>query len=270
MTFLQFAQLHGLIVSFLIPFKWVRVPTTDHPRSRNGAYKFLETHGYVQNHATQTEVSVWKDEGAVVDVKAMAQRAKSAQQEIERRQRDAAERAEWILSQCALEAHPYLERKGFKDDRGNVWEKDGQRLLVIPMRVGRQIVGVQLIDADGGKKFLTGQRTSGAAFVMDNKGRAVLCEGYATALSIRAALSAIKTRYTLFVCFSAGNLSTVAATLPSGFVVADNDASGTGERVAKEIGWPYFMPPEVGQDFNDYHLATSLFRCSQVLRAAMT
>lgn len=270
MTFLQFAELHGLIVHILIPFKWVRVPTVDHPKKRNGAYKFMETHGFVQNHATQTEVSVWRDSTeAPVDTKAMARRAKVAQQQIERRQGEAAERARWILSQCSLERHPYLESKGFKDERANVWKRDGAQLLVIPMRVGRDIVGVQMIDEAGSKKFLFGQRTSGAAFVLDNKGGAVLCEGYATALSIRAALTALKRRYTLFVCFSAHNLSVIAKTLPKGFVVADNDASGTGERVAKEIGWPYYMPPKVGHDFNDHHQAGSLFRCAQDLRAAM-
>ena len=127
--------------------------------------------------------------------------------DIERCQTEAAKRAEWILSQCSLETHPYLERKGFKDEIANVWERDGVRVLLIPMRVGRRIVGVQLIDPEGDKRFLAGQRTSGAAFIMDNKGRNVLCEGYATALSIRAALTALKTRYTLFVCFSAGNLN---------------------------------------------------------------
>ena len=150
-----------------------------------------------------------------------------------------------------------------------MWDNDGAKLLVIPMRIGRDVVGCQLIGEDGGKKFLTGQRTSDAAFVMDSRGPNVLCEGYATALSIRAALTAMKKRYTLFVCFSAHNLGRIAKTLRQGLVVADNDASGTGERVAKETGWPYFMPPTVGQDFNDYHLSTSLFRCSQALSAAM-
>ena len=217
-----------------------------------------------------TEVALWRAEGdAKVDPGAMARRAKQAQAEIEAGQRKAAERAEWILSQCELAPHPYLKRKGFPDERANVWEKDGAYLLAIPMRIGQRIVGCQLIDEDGGKKFLSGQRTSDAAFVIDNRGPMVLCEGYATALSIRAALTAIRARFTIFVCFSAHNLGRIAKTLPTGVVVADNDASGTGERVAKETGWPYFLPPKVGQDFNDYHLATSLFQCSQALRSAL-
>lgn len=271
MNFMQFAQAHGLIINSLIPFRWVRVPTVAHPRKRNGAYKFMETHGFVQEHSTMTEPALWKPDGdQKVDIAAMQRQAKEVAQDIEAKRKEAADRAEWILSQCSLETHPYLERKGFKDERANVWTDKDRMLLVIPMRVGRQIVGCQLIDEAGDKKFLFGQRTSGAAFVIDARGPNVLCEGYATALSIRAALAALKRRYTLFVCFSAHNMKVIAKTLPSGFVVADNDASRTGEIAAQEIGWPYFMPPTVGQDFNDFHQQTSLFKVSQALRASMT
>lgn len=269
MNFMQFAQAHGLIINSLIPFRWVRVPTVAHPRKRNGAYKFMETHGFVQEHSTMTEPALWKPEGdQQIDIAKMQRQAKEVARDIEAKRKAAAERAEWILSQCSLEMHPYLERKGFKNERANVWS-DGNR-LVIPMRVGRQIVGCQLIDEAGDKKFLLGQRTGGAAFVIDSRGPNVLCEGYATALSIRAALAALKRRYTLFVCFSAHNMKVIAKTLPSGFVIADNDASKTGEKAAQEIGWPYFMPPTVGHDFNDFHQQTSLFKVSQALRASMT
>ena len=57
----------------------------------------------------------------------------------------------------------------------------------------------------------------------------------------------------------------VAQSLPGGFVVADNDASGTGERIAKEIGWPYWMSDTVGEDFNDTHQRVGLFAISQQL-----
>jgi phage/plasmid primase-like uncharacterized protein len=272
MTFVEFARACGIIIDFDPPIgRWIRLPTVDHPKKRNGAIKFLGNFGFAQNHATQTEVSVWRSENDSPANIAQQQRiAKQAQAEIAAKQKRAAEKAEWILSQCELAQHPYLASKGFPDERANVWTTDdGAQLLVIPMRVGRHIVGCQLIDGQGGKKFLSGQRTSDAAFVIDNKGLPVLCEGYATALSIRAALAALKARYTLFVCFSAHNLGRLAKELPKGLVVADNDASGTGERVAKETGWPYFLPPEVGQDFNDYHQATSLFKCSQALRSAL-
>jgi putative DNA primase/helicase len=272
MTFIEFARACGILIGDYPPVgRWVRLPTEDHPKKRNGAVKFMGSFGFAQNHATQTEVSVWRSEGDSRENIAEQQRiAKQAQREMADSQNRASEKAEWILSQCELATHPYLESKGFPKERANVWTtNDGARLLVIPMRVGRKIVGVQMIREDGDKKFLAGQRTSDAAFVIDNKGLPVLCEGYATALSIRAALSALKARYTLFVCFSAHNLGRIAKELPVGLVVADNDPSGAGERVAKETGWPYFLPPVVGHDFNDFHQATSLFKCSQSLRAAL-
>jgi putative DNA primase/helicase len=77
-------------------------------------------------------------------------------------------------------------------------------------------------------------------------------------------MKALKRRYTLYTCFSAGNMKKVAATLPNGFIVADNDLSRTGQNTAEAIGWPYFMSEAVG-DFNDLHQSTSLFKCSQAL-----
>jgi len=65
------------------------------------------------------------------------------------------------------------------------------------------------------------------------------------------------------------NMKKVAGTLTSGCIVADNDASGTGERIAREIGWPYYMPPEVGHDFNDHHMAVGNFRAGQDLMQSL-
>jgi putative DNA primase/helicase len=61
MEFLDFARSHGIIINDLPPFgQWVRYPTEDHPKSKNGAVKYLGDHGFVQNHATSTVVTVWK------------------------------------------------------------------------------------------------------------------------------------------------------------------------------------------------------------------
>lgn len=265
--FADFARAHGLIVEHIVPGKWVRVPTQQHPRKRNGAYKFCHTHGFVQEHSTMTEPAVWRpDVAPQIDMAAIQKQAKEAACKVAEGRREAARTARLILERCTLQRHPYLERKGFHDECGMVADDK----LVIPMYVGSDLVGAQTITGDGQKKFLFGQRTGGAAFVLNARGPHVLCEGYATALSVRAALAALKRRYTLHVCFSAHNLTAIARTLPGGFVVADNDRSGTGEQAAKATGWPYFMPPEVGQDFNDFHLATSTFRVAQALRAAMT
>lgn len=272
MTFVDFCRALGIVIETEPPVgRWVRLPTVTHPRKRNGAVKFMGDHGFAQEHATMTDVAVWRPDAdaPAVDKDAIAMRAKHAQAEIEKNQAAATERAQWILSQCELRNHPYLEKKGFPAELGNVWDSETGKLLIVPMRHGREVVGCQMIDESGGKKFLFGQRTSDTAFVFDNKGPSILCEGFATGLSIRAAMAALKARYTIYVCFSAGNMARMAKHVPMGLVVADNDESGTGERVARETGWPYYMPPTVGHDFNDFHQSSTLFKCSQALRSAL-
>jgi len=266
MHLLDFCRIHGVIVDREPPIGvWKRYPTQDKPTHRNGAVKYMGSHAFIQNHATMTEIEVWHAEGdSVMDPNKARKAVEAAARDIRDRQQEAARKAASILNQCQIGFHPYLERKGFKEEQGNVWKTDDGLLLVIPMRVGHHLVGCQIIKEDGEKKFLFGQRTSGAYFCFDNKGPNILCEGYATALSIRAAMKALKRRYTLYTCFSAGNMKKVAATLPNGFVVADNDLSRTGQNTAEAIGWPYFMSEAVG-DFNDFHQSTSLFKCSQAL-----
>jgi phage/plasmid primase-like uncharacterized protein len=267
MHLLDFCRLHGVIVDREPPIGiWKRYPTLDKPTHRNGAVKHMGTHAFIQNHATQTEISVWHAEGdSVMDPNKARKLVEAANRDIREKQEKAAQKAGFILHQCQIGYHPYLEKKGFADEQGNVWKHEDKLLLVIPMRVGHKLVGCQLIDEDGTKKFLFGQRTSGAAFVFDNRGPNILCEGYATALSIKAAMKALKRRYTLHVTFSAGNMKKVADTLPKGFVVADNDASRTGLNTAQQIGWPYWMPDTEGMDANDVHVRDGLFKFSQSL-----
>jgi putative DNA primase/helicase len=226
----------------------------------------MGTHGHVQNWATMTEPETWhSDSDSAIDPNKARKAVEAAARDIREKQEKAAQKAGFILHQCQICYHPYLAKKGFADEQTNVWKHEDQLLMVIPMRVGHRLVGCQIIDESGDKKFLAGQRTSEATFTMDNKGAHILVEGMATGLSVKAAMKALKRRYTLHICFSAGNLKKVAATLPKGFIVADCDASGTGERVAREIGWPYWMPDTVGEDFNDFHQRVGLFKASQSL-----
>lgn len=267
MDFLTYCKAHGILIDHIPQIGiWKRYPTVDKPSHKNGAVKFLGAHGFVQNHATDTEVSIWRPEStAGYDHAQIMRDVREAEHRKRQDQMAAANKAAYILHQCRFSTHPYLEKKGFKDDETNVWLKDGKKIMVIPMRVDGHLVGCQTINEDFSKRFLFGQRTSGASFVFDNKGADILCEGYATALSIRLALKNMKRRYCIHVCFSAGNMVKVAASLSSGYIVADHDHSGTGERVAKEIGWPYWMPPEVGFDANDWHQKVGIFKLSQAL-----
>jgi len=267
MDFLTFCRLHGILIPNLPPLGlWRRYPTEDKPRHRNGAVKFMGDIGWVQNHATEVTVSVWRpDEPVKINARDLQEQVRKAEQETLRRQHEASKKAAWILHQCQYASHPYLKAKGFPDEVGNVWVREGEHLLVIPMRIGPRLVGVQLIDSEGKKKFLTNQVTSMAEYIIDNRGLNILVEGYATALSVRKIMKSLKMRYKIRVTFSAGNLIKVARTLDSALVIADNDVSGVGQKTAIETGFPYWISDTVGEDFNDYHLRVGIFKATQAI-----
>jgi putative DNA primase/helicase len=271
--FVTFARGYGILIDHNPPIGvWKRYRTTDHPNKRNGAALWMGDYGLVQNWATMVEPEIWKGQAASsVDSAAIQQQIEAARRRKAKLQREAASKAWLIQKECATKPHPYLASKGFPDEKGMVYEvnvstEEQESFLIIPMRIDGHIVGIQSISEKGEKKFLYGQACAGATYTINHLGPHMLCEGYATALSIRAAMRSLRRRYTIHVCFSAGNMLKVASKLPGGFVVADNDASGTGEMVAKKIGWPYWISDQMGEDFNDFHRRVGLFKASQSLQ----
>ncbi len=273
MNFVQFAQAHGLVIDRLVEGQWKRVRTTDHPKKRNGAYKFLGDVGFVQNHATMEKVAVWKPEGtAQVDRQEMRRMALKAAQIERRRQAEARDIAECMLRDASLETHPYLAAKGFPHEKGLVLNGE----LLIPMRefsLYRQVNSVQRIAADGSKLFLPGGKAKGSVFFI---GPMVprerwLVEGYATGLSVRAAIRSMYRDAQVIVCFSAGNLSHIGRLVAElrcpAYVMADNDKSEAGAKAAQESGLPWVMPPEVGTDANDMHQAHGVRALANLIRS---
>jgi len=244
MSFQEFAERHGLIIDSLVHDRWTRVSTTDKPNKKNGSYIYDGNSGAVQNWAIHEKPVSFKGKHDPSFVR----RKPKVVIDVADKQNKASGKAAYILGNSTMKPHPYLAKKGFPGESGWVWNE----LLVIPMRIDGDLVGCQLIDAEGNKKFLSGQRTKKASAIFDNKGPVILCEGYATALSIRRALKAIRTRYKIVVCFSAGNLSEMAKTYPDSVLVADHDAIGI--KVSKQIARPYWISPNQGEDFNDYEL----------------
>jgi putative DNA primase/helicase len=243
-NFQQFAEQHGLMIDSLILDRWVRVPTVDHPKKRNGAYIWDGREGALINFAVHDKHVLYRsDEPWKPDPQAAAKRRQMEQERL-KRQASAANKAAWILNQASLMQHPYLIRKGF-EDKGYVWRNS----LVLPMRVGDRLVGCQLIDADGNKRFLSGQVTKGASLMLNNKGQNILVEGFATGLSVRRVLRHLRQRYCIHVCFSAGNMIEVARGMDNPLVVADHDP--TGIRAAKKISSRVWLDGEPGEDFND-------------------
>lgn len=165
-----------------------------------------------------------------------------------------------IVAASQMGHHPYLERKGFPTERGLIHED----ALVIPMRRDGGIESVQRIWPDGRKKFLAGARASGTSFELGRGGLRWLVEGYATGLSVRAALKLLYRADTVVVCFSASGL----AHQRGHTVVADHDESGTGQKYAEATRLPYWMPDTVG-DANDYHLARGIRALADELRALL-
>lgn len=266
--FVSFCRGYGVMLEGLPPVgRWIRVKTEDKPRHRNGSVKWMGDVGFVQNWANMDEPAMWRGETTKDVIQRIKRESRAAERDAERLASKAAQKAATMLAECSPDVHPYFERKGFPDHIGNVW-KDGSAL--IPMYRDRAIVGCQAITAAGEKKFLYGQRSGGAEFVMGQRGKHFLCEGYATALSAQVVLRNLKTPYILHVCFSAGNMKKIAQGLSFGVVLADHDASGTGERIAREIGWPYWMSDTQGEDFNDAHLRIGTFPLAMQLRKVLT
>ncbi|WP_297504792.1 hypothetical protein [Ferrovum sp.] len=272
--FLDFARACGLNIKNLVAGKIARCSTIDHPRKQNGAYLWEGEFGWVQNWACDSEPRIWKLDKPRTkqEEEEFSRRMKTAFERHEKERREnhqrAAEKAVWIIRHSKLETHAYLDKKGFPETEGLVWRPtEDQNLLVIPMKIGEKIVGCQMIDRDGGKKFLFGQQCKGAEYRIGSGKLHVYCEGYATGLSVVKALQALKRPFTLHVCFSASNMLLIAQRGLGGLVVADNDESVTGERVAKEIGIPYFLPPE--GDFNDFWSDVGTFKASQALRKVL-
>lgn len=215
-----------------------------------------------------------------------AWREQEARRETERQAREDAAR---IVEQAAHDAtalvatdlcarlppcntpHPYATRKGISLSSAPLFSKEevkaklrdgrtgiirgGVRAvpagsLVIPLQdEAGTILNIQTIQSDGTKLFLSGGRKKGLFHVIPGVEPGYLVEGFATGCTVAEA-----TGRAVFVALDAGNLPHVANALGCRVagVAADNDASGTGERYAKETGLHCLMPPTVGHDWNDH------------------
>lgn len=270
MNFIQFAQANEVIIKSLIDDgKIHRCPTAQHPRSFNGAYKFCGDWGFVQAWDVSDTPAIWFGEKTTPERRERIKRDMRDEMRVEQeKRRQAAILAADIIQKSETRNHPYLERKGFKTDVGLV-DFDGR--LVVPMRDCNdysRVNSVQFIDSDGNKKFLPGGKAKGSIYRIGSGSESWLCEGLATGLSVRSALRLIGRAASVVVCFSAGNLAHVAGILKGRrFIVADNDASGTGQKFAEQTKLPYVMPPVVGQDANDFHLSSGAFALARLLKS---
>lgn len=287
MTFSEFARACGVIIDRpRADGRIHRCPTAAHPRSRNGAYAFDGERGWVMAWDAGGETQWYRDERATEWTedrkREWIRRREAERREQIERNRAAAKRAEEVVSRARLGEHGYLRRKGLPKHRGLVldeyqtmsfdegfgrWvERIERDVLIVPMRnlSTGELQGVQAIWWDGSKwvkKMSPGMRAKGAVLRLGraDAGETWLCEGYATGLTVKAALERLGADASVLVCFSDSNLVFVSERLSGrAYVFADNDASRAGEKAAVASGKPWLMAPVVGHDANDWMAAGGL------------
>ncbi|UWH27510.1 DUF927 domain-containing protein [Aeromonas veronii] len=204
------------------------------------------------------------------------QQAKTEQerQRAEQQRQKAARRAADIMADTGQGESPYLERKGFGSHLSAVnrtlIREGGENfhagsLVVALTDEGGALVNVQLIRADGSKRYLAGGQKAGAYHRIEGGALVAVVEGYATGLSVHLAIGA-----TVYCAMDAGNLHAVAQIArrqhPEARILlcGDNDEGTQGnpgkaksEQAAAACGGMVALPPVAG-DWNDYQQAHGL------------
>ena len=163
----------------------------------------------------------------------------------------------WSEGSAASPEHPYLAKKKIAPHGARV-TGDG-RLMVPLYNSDGELSSIQYIAGDGDKKYHPGGQTGSMFWLlgsMDDANTLYIAEGFATAATI-----AEVTGKPCAVAYSASNLVPVTGILKELHptldicIVADNDASGVGQRYAEQasakFGVRMTTPPVLG-DANDY------------------
>jgi putative DNA primase/helicase len=164
----------------------------------------------------------------------------------------------WSEGAAASPEHPYLKRKGIQPHGAKI-TGDG-RLMVPLFDSDGALSSLQYIDAEGGKLYHPGGSVGGKFCIigtLDVPGVLYVAEGFATAATIHEVSGR-----PVIVAYSASNLVPVTGTLRDLYgqaqdivIVADNDASGVGQRYAEQACAKYgarMVMPSIQGDANDY------------------
>lgn len=231
--------------------------------SQNGAYTlYLDgcPAGWFMDYKTGLS-KTWSSKSGFKVSYALNKQIEAAKQrreaEIRQKQATVAYKAVSIWSQCEpvkQQDHPYLVKKRIQPHGARKYHES----LVIPIyNKSDQLVNLQFIDNEGGKRFLAGGHKRGCFHAIGNHTKRILiCEGFATGASLFEDCG-----QRVVVAFDAGNLLPVAKnirelSLDSEIIICgDNDISGIGQAKAKEaalaIGAKLLIPSAQGNDWND-------------------
>lgn len=202
----------------------------------------------------------------MAEAKRLAEAVKARDAELAKSRKVAADTADGIWhslgSSSAAPDHPYLARKGVQPHGARV---TGDGRLVLPLYSPEgDLASLQYIAADGEKRYHPGGQTGGCYWMIgqpDGTGPLYIAEGFASAATV-----AEETGGPCAVAYQASNLAPIAAALRAKHgsaldlvIVADNDKSGTGQKYANEAAKLHrarvVLPPDAGQDVNDYRAA---------------
>lgn len=234
-----------------------RCGTVRKPRSLNGWYSVHPSGKFATfgNWETGEGYERWQDgELNPQEFSVMRRVGEELRAKREAEYLKAADAAQAYFDSCSVDGYSdYLKLKrcwphGCRFD-GNV--------LIIPVQDSNgKIWSYQRISGDGSKYFMHGGRVRGGYYPIFGRNVAkdelvVVCEGFATGASIHQ-----ETGLPVVVAFNAGNIKAVCDSLVyrNLLIAADNDASGVGEKAAKDSGYSYVMPKVVGWDYSDVFL----------------
>lgn len=280
--------------------RWINADTLGKHGKGDGRIICDEHRVTAFNWQTSARATVWLN-GRENISKAERERYARDVADAERKAKENADRAARIASliveASTIGRHAYLAAKGFpdepvlligRDQLAGILEANRKRVdslvietcftgIVIPARHGSEIRSVQIIWEDGTKKFLAGGSMHGVTHRIAKGRDTWLCEGFATGLSLRAALKGLRRSDTILMCFSASNVAEVASTVRGRcMIAAENDKPiehfggiGTSEHFALKAGKPFVMPPELGMDLNDMHQQQGIFAVQRLLADLM-
>ena len=226
-------------------------------------------------------------------------KAEEERRELEILTAESLEIAHFILENCELRPHPYLERKGFGNKRGMVFsgnvvmsefkDENGSRVrryfdvpyhnvLVVPVRhpESRNLLTVQTISGENikrNKRFMPHSNARGGTAVIGSGEVKWYAEGYSTALSVHRALKEVGIDSQVVITFYAANIPQAVVKHGDGYIAADLDLKdGKGKRYAKLSGMPYWMVPHIKalRDANDYEQEYGTLTLGETLSDFMT
>ncbi len=232
--------------------------------SKNGAYTLHldgRPAGFFQDYKSGLSQTWKKSGGSRVSyalLKQMKETKLKHESEIRQKHTTAADKAVYIWSQSKpitkQSDHAYLVKKRIEPHGARLYRES----LVIPIHnEADQLVNLQFINPEGGKRFLSGGRKRGCFHIIgDLSEKILIAEGFATGSSLHE-----DSGQRVVIAFDAGNLLPVAKNIrelaPDSEIIicGDNDKSGIGQSKAKEaalaIGGKILISPVPGQDWND-------------------